>query len=101
MVADQVLQRLAVKELHGDEALALLLPDLVDGADIGVVQGRGGLGLAPEAFQCLRVLGHVIGQELEGNEATERRVLSLIHHTHPAAAQLLDDAVVRDGLADQ
>ena len=28
-------------------------------------------------------------------------VLSLVNHTHPAATQLLDDAVVRDGLADQ
>ena len=28
------------------------------------------------------------------------RVLGLVHNTHPAAAELLDDAVVRDGLAD-
>jgi hypothetical protein len=27
-------------------------------------------------------------------------VLSLVDHTHPSAAQLLDDAVVRNGLAD-
>ena len=30
----------------------------------------------------------------------EFSVLGLVDHTHPAAAQLLDDAVVRDGLAD-
>ena len=28
------------------------------------------------------------------------RIFSLVHHTHSAAAELLDDAVVRDGLAD-
>ena len=28
------------------------------------------------------------------------RVLGLVDHTHPAAAELLNDAVVRDGLAD-
>ena len=27
-------------------------------------------------------------------------VLSLVDHTHPAATKLLDDAVMRDGLAD-
>ena len=27
-------------------------------------------------------------------------VLCLVDHTHPATAELLDDAVVRDGLAD-
>ncbi len=31
----------------------------------------------------------------------ESRVFGLVDHTHPAAAQLLDDAIVRDGLADQ
>jgi hypothetical protein len=30
----------------------------------------------------------------------EGYVLSLVHHTHPSAPKLLDDAVVRDGLAD-
>src|SRR6476660_9410197 len=30
----------------------------------------------------------------------EFRVFGLIHHTHPTAAQLLDNAVVRDGLAN-
>ena len=30
----------------------------------------------------------------------EGYVLSLVDDTHPAAAQLLNDAVVRDGLAD-
>ena len=29
----------------------------------------------------------------------QRSVLGLVNDTHPAAAQLLDDAVVRDGLA--
>ena len=28
-------------------------------------------------------------------------VLSLVNRTHPAATELLDDAVVRDGLTDQ
>jgi len=28
------------------------------------------------------------------------RVLGLIDHTHPTTPELLDDAVVRDGLAD-
>jgi hypothetical protein len=33
-------------------------------------------------------------------KAVESCVLGLVNHTHPTAAQLLDDAVVRDGLAD-
>jgi hypothetical protein len=45
----------AVKELHGDEGLTALLPDFIDGANVGMVQGRGSLRLALEASQCLRV----------------------------------------------
>ena len=32
--------------------------------------------------------------------AMQPHVLGFVDHTHPAAAQLLDDAVVRDGLTD-
>ena len=38
--------------------------------------------------------------ELEGNEAVQPRVLCFVDHTHPAAAQFFDDAIMRDGLAD-
>ena len=65
---DVVLEGLAIQELHGDEGLARVLSDLVDGADVGVVERRGGLGFAPEAFQRLLVLGHAFGEELQGNK---------------------------------
>jgi hypothetical protein len=45
-------------------------------------------------------LRHIVGQKLEGDKPTELHILSLEHHTHPAATELLNDAVVRDGLAD-
>jgi len=40
------------------------------------------------------------GQEFESHKATELHALGLIDHTHPAAAEFLDDAVVRDGLVN-
>ena len=53
---DAVLQRHAIQKLHGDERLAVLLADFVDGADVGMVQGRSGSSFALEAVQGLRVL---------------------------------------------
>ena len=44
--------------------------------------------------------GNFIGQELQGDEAVQTSVLGLVHYAHAAAAELFDDAVVRDGLAD-
>ncbi len=47
------------------------------------------------AFPC-----YILWQKLERDETAETGVLRLINNSHPAATELLDDAVVRDGLAD-
>src|ERR1700687_5600449 len=96
--SNAVLQRQAIQKFHGDERLAVLVVNFVDGADVGMIQCGGRLGYALKATECLRVFGYVVGQELEGHKATEFDILSLVDHTHPSAAQLLDDAVMRDGL---
>ena len=97
---NHVLQRDPIQVFHGDEPEAVVVRDLVDGADVGMVQGGGGPGFAAEAFQRLRIVRHFIGQELEGDEAAEHRVLGLVHHAHAAATQLLLDTVMGDDLAD-
>ncbi len=65
-----------------------------------MVQGRRGARLSAKTFQRLRVFCNILRQELQSDKATEFDVLGLVDHTHPATAQLLDDAVVRDGLTD-
>lgn len=77
-----------------------MFANLVDRADVRVIQGGRGMRLAAESFERLRVLGYIFGQEFQSDESTKFGVLSLVHHTHTAAAQLLDNAVVRDGLTD-
>jgi hypothetical protein len=77
----------------------VLIVNFVD-ADVRMIQCRSRLGFALKAAECRWVFGYVVGQELKGDEATEFYVLSFVDHTHPPAAQPLDDAVVRDGLAD-
>jgi hypothetical protein len=91
---------LSVQVFHDDESLAVLLVDLVDGADIGMVEGGSGSCFAPEALQRLMVFGYVVRKELERDKAAQFDVLGFIDHTHTAAAELLNDAVVRDSLAD-
>jgi len=41
-----------------------------------------------------------IRQKLQRNEAVKGYILCLLNHTHPAATQFLDDAVMRNGLAN-
>src|SRR6266851_1795342 len=80
--------------------MAVLLPDLIDRADIGMVEGRSSLRFSLETSQCLGVSGDLVRQELQGNKTMEGGVLSLIDDTHPAATEFVDNAVVRDGMAD-
>lgn len=96
---DATLQRLAFQQLHGDEVLALELVDFVNRADIGVVQGRGGACLALEALNRSRVPGVLVGQELEGNAATQLGVFGAVHHSHTAAAQPIQNFIVGNPLA--
>ncbi len=94
-----VFQCRAVEKLHGDERLAILI-NLIDGANVRVVQGRSGFGFSLESSQRLWVLGDVLWQKLQGHKSAELQVLSFIDHTHPAAAQLLQHTVMRDGFPD-
>jgi hypothetical protein len=96
-----VLERGAVEELHDEEGAVVFFADVVNGADVGMIQRGRGLGFAAEPFQRLAVLRKIFGEELQGNEATEARVLSFIDHTHAAATELLDDPVMGDGLIEQ
>ena len=93
-------QRHSIQKFHDDERLIPVLTNLVDGADVGMIKSRRRTRLTPETFQCLWVLCDIVGQELERDETTEVGVLSFVYDTHPTTTQLLDDAVVRDGLPD-
>ena len=53
------LQGMALQQLHRNEILAVLFPDVVDGAYIRMVQGGSRLGFPLEARQGLRVSGKV------------------------------------------
>jgi hypothetical protein len=49
LAVDTLLERLAVQQFHDDDGLVLELLDLVDRADVGMIQSRRGAGLALEA----------------------------------------------------
>ena len=62
--ADAVLERDAFKIFHGDERLPVLLADIVNCADVGMIQCGRGLSFALETSECLRVSGNFLRQEL-------------------------------------
>ena len=88
-------ERLALEQLHGDEHAPGVLADLVDLADVGMVDAGGGAGLAPQALPrgLIRRRGR---QGLEGDRPGEALVTGGVDHAHAAFANLALDHVVAD-----
>ena len=68
--------------------------------NIRVIQGRYRLRLAPESGQSLCILSNLIGQKLQSHKAVQSRILGFVDHPHPATAEFLDQAVVRNDMTD-
>src|SRR5271166_7029360 len=71
---DAMLQRLPVEELHRDKRFSIHLSNVVNGADVGVVQRRCGLGLALKAGQRLRIAAQFLGEKLQSHEPVQAGV---------------------------
>ena len=77
-----------------------LLPDLVDGAYVGVIEGGCRLGLPQKTLFGALIGGDFSGEEFNSDFPAKLLVLSQVDLAHAAASELFYDAVVRDGLSD-
>ena len=69
-----------------------------DRHDVGVVQLGRGLRLPLEPPHLLGVQQRTGRKHLERHAAAQRLLLGLVHHTHTAAADLAEDAVIAQPL---
>ena len=97
---DSVLQALAVNVRHRDKSVPVGLINLVDRANVGMVEGSCGLRFVHKTG--LFVLGpQGLGrEEFQGDRAFELCVLGLVDHTHPTFPEFIEDLVMRDGFTD-
>ena len=86
----------SIHELHGQEVLASVLPDVVHRDDVRVIELGGGAGLLAEAIDEGRVAGELRRQHLDGDLAVEARLGGAEDAAHRAATQLPLDAVAGD-----
>ena len=61
LAGDAVFQGLAFEKFHGDEGAPFELADIVNRADVGVIQRGSGASFAAKALDGLRVLGNIVG----------------------------------------
>ena len=59
---DPLPQRHAIQKLHGDEGSSFVLADLVNRADVGMIQRRRRPRFAPEALQRQRFPRRIFGK---------------------------------------
>jgi hypothetical protein len=88
-------QRLAVEQLHRDEERATLFADLVDLANVRMIDAGRGAGLAPEALAC-RLVVRDRQHRLDRDGPLQTLIVRLVDHAHPTSAELAADDVVTD-----
>ena len=61
MSADRVFQGVALEELHREIVPAVVLADIVERADVGMIQGGSSPGLALKTVDCIGVASDLGG----------------------------------------
>ena len=74
--------------------------DFVDGADIGMVERRGGPGFVQQKFCGGGVGRGVFGDDFDGPVALEHLVARAVDGAHAAFAELGEDAIVPEHVVD-
>ena len=100
LLADPPLERLSLERFHDDERTAGVLVNLVDRADVTVIQGRRGARFAAKALERDRIRGGAGRQELDRDLPPQAQVFGAIDDAHAARAELGGHAIVRDRLAN-
>ena len=71
----------------------------MNGANVGMIERGSGAGFALKTLEGQLVFGKLFGQEFQRDIASQPDVFGQVDHPHAAAAQPLDDAVMRYRLA--
>jgi hypothetical protein len=77
-----------------------VLVNIVNGANVGMVQRRSCARFTLEALDGLRIASGAFGQEFQGHVTAETRIFRAVHDSHPAATQFIENAIVRKRLTD-
>ena len=97
---DAMLESFALEQFHGDKGTAFELSDVVDSADVGMIERGGSASFAAKSLDGLGVVRNIIGKEFQRYIAAQARVFGFVNHSHASTAQFFEDAVVRDGAAN-
>src|SRR5882762_7649115 len=90
---NQPVETLTLDQLHHDERLWTGLANLMDRADVGMVQRRGGARLLQQLLPCIGIGKRAGVQDFYCDSAIEAWIVRAIHLSHPTCADSSVDAV--------
>ena len=87
-------QLLALEQLGYDVGVAVVLADVVDSKDVGVIERGGRFRFLLESPQAVLILGHLRRKDLDRHLTVQPAVLAKVNFTHAAGADLFADHVM-------
>src|SRR5450631_1817273 len=88
-----VVEALALQVFHHQKIDSVLMADVMQGTDVGMVQRRNHPRFAIETVLGLRVVGKMGRQNLDGNGAVKAGVAGTVDFSHSASAKGSEDFV--------
>jgi hypothetical protein len=89
-----------IDKFHEEEIEVTLMSVIMDGDDIGVVEGCEGFGFGLKA-EGKRLIGcERLREDFKGDEAVEGFLTALVNGSHAALSDELDDLKVRESTGD-
>ena len=92
----KVMERLPFDVFHSKEGTTIVLADLVNGDDVGMIEFGRRLGFPFESSAAFGILTEMRRKELECDFPIEFGVLREIDLTHATGTDALDDAIMPD-----
>jgi hypothetical protein len=83
----------AFQVFHNQKIDAVLMTDIVERADVRMVQGRNRTCFAFKPLLCVRIGRKMCRKDLNRDRALQPRITSAIHFAHAAGAERRDDLI--------
>jgi len=95
-----VLESLPFEQLHHQEGAPFILANIVERANMRMIERGGGTRFPQKAFERRGVRAKTFRQKFERHAASQTRIFRLVYHSHASAAELLQNAVMSDSGAN-
>ncbi len=95
-VIERVLERAPLQKFHGDEGAAAIFADIVNRANVGMIQSGSSLRFALKTLERLRIVFKFRREKFQRDGAVQFRVFGLVDDAHASAAKSFEHAEMQD-----